>query len=103
MTKLEKKLEQRKTLLKKFEAFKQLRTTCLRLQMHYYRNGNAPMVELMEERLSKVVNQIEIISIALKPLNAIALAEYKKSDVHQFLMKSKGMNGRDILIKNKIQ
>ena len=102
MANLEQNLQKRQTLLKKFEAFKKLRSICARFETYYYREGNIKMKSVMEERFLKAVNEIERLSIELKPLNEIARAEYQKTDVHNFLMNSKRMNGRDILIKTTL-
>ena len=101
MSKLEKKLQLRQSLLKKFESLKQLIGFCIRMQTYYYQNNNAVMHEIMNERIQKVVNEIERVSIILKPLNDLARLEYQKTPVAQFLKNSQGLNGRQILMAAK--
>lgn len=58
MTKLEEITEKAQTIRQNISAFQKLRSICVRFSVHYYREGNTSMNDLMKVRLAKADSKL---------------------------------------------
>ncbi|MHC0442353.1 hypothetical protein [Flavobacterium sp. 3-210] len=68
MPKLEEITEKARTIRKKISAFQKLRSICVRFSVHYYREGNTSMNDLMKLRLAKADAQLMELYTAIIPV-----------------------------------
>lgn len=86
MTKLNEISEKTQSIKKNISAFEKLRSVCVRLSVHYYREGNTLMNDKMKLRLEKVKSKLGELQSELIPFEKerlILLNQQPKTTTHE--------------------
>lgn len=99
------KLSEKTLLVKnKIERLTSFKWACVRLSTYYLNKRNTVMYDIMEIRIAAVNAGLKRLYEQYAPLETARLVEYRKtSAIHHLYLTSKGLNGSQILIANKLK